>query len=148
MQAQGQNMNPYVVRFLIANVVLTAAFGVFAEMMKLQAASGLAVAATIGAGMYAASAFTKHHSREPSSAEVGGFAWRALLATWVVSLVLFIVFLMIFSSAAEVRALFGYSRVGLMSALMAGVVIFVSTVYYVGIRWSFKWYARLAVKRG
>lgn len=141
-------MNPYVLRFLIANVVLTVIFGVIAEMMKLKSASGLAVAATIGAGMYAASAFAKDHAREPSSAEVGGFAWRALLATWVVSLVLFVGFLMMFSSAAEVRALFGYSRVGLMSALLVGVVLFVSAVYYVGIRWSFKWYARLAVKRG
>jgi hypothetical protein len=97
-------MNPYVIRFTLANVILTVVLAIIAEMVKLKSGSGLAVAAAIASSFFAASAFAKDHSREPTSAEKGVFAWRALLATWLVSLGLAAIVLTIFSSAAEVRA--------------------------------------------
>ena len=140
-------MNPYVIRFTIANAVLTVALAILAEMLKLKSGSGLAAGCAIASSFFAAAAFAKDHSREPTSAEKSAFAWRAVLATWLVSLVLAGMFLAVFSSAAEVRGILGVLKSGSMLALMVGTLLFVSAIYYLGIRWSFGWYARLAASR-
>lgn len=140
-------MNPYVIRFIIANVALMIVLAIVAEILELKSGSGLAVGSALASSFFAAGAFAKDHSREPSSAEKGAFAWRALLATWLVSLVLTGIALAIFSNASEVRSVGGFLRSGSNLALVGGTLLFVSAIYYVGIRWSFGWYARLAAAR-
>ena len=140
-------MNPYVIRFTIANIALTVMFAIVAEVLKLKSASGLGIGAAIASSFFAAAAFAKDHSREPSSAENGAFAWRALLATWLASLVLVGVAIVVFASAAEFKSIVDTLKTGSMIALVVGAVLFVSAIYYVGIRWSFGWYAKLAAKR-
>ena len=140
-------MNPYVIRFALANVVVTVLLAIMAEILKLKSASGLAVGAAIAASFFAASAFAKDHSREPTSEEKGVFALRALLATWLISFVLVGIALAIFSTAAEVQGMLRFLKSRSMLALVGGAVLFISAVYYVGIRWSFGWYARMAAAR-
>lgn len=142
-------MNPYVIRFAIVNAVLTVVLGVIAEIIKLKSGGGFAVACAIAASFFAASAFAKDHSREPTVEEKRTFAWRALVATWLISLVLTAIVLAIFSTAAEVGDVLRFLMKGSVFALVAGTLLLVSAIYYVGIRWSFGWYARqVAVKAG
>ena len=141
-------MNPYVIRFTIANVALTVAFSILAAILKLKSGSGLAVGAALMSSMFAASAFVKDHSREPTAEEKGQFAWRALLATWLVSLVLAVIVVSAVSTAAEARAVLKFLLSGSALAIVGGTLLLVSAIYYVGIRWTFGWYARQVAARG
>ena len=137
-------MNRYVALFTAANVVLTIAVAALAELLKLKSGSGLAVAAALGASFFAAAAFARDHSRPPTSEERGAFAWRALLSTWVVSLVLAAMLLAFLVEPAELRALYRTLMSATALTIAAGAMLFVSAIYYVAIRWSFGWYAKLA----
>jgi hypothetical protein len=127
-------MNPYVVRFTLANITLTVVLAIVAEMIKLKSGSGFAVAAAIASSYFAASAFAKDHSREPTPAEKGVFAWRSLLAMWLISLGIAAIFLAIFSSAAEVRGVISFLKSGSILAVVGGTLLFLSAIYYVVIR--------------
>jgi hypothetical protein len=140
-------MNSYVIRFTIANIVLTVVLAILAEAMRLKSGSSFAVAAAIASSFFAAAAFAKDHSRAPTSAEKATFAWRALLTTWLASLLLAALVLTIFSDGSEIRATATFLTSGSTLALVVGTFLFVSAVYYVAIRWSFGWYARLAAER-
>lgn len=132
---------------MIVNVAFTILVGIIAEVLKLKSGSGLAIGACIASSFFAASAFVKDHGRNPTKAEKGTFAWRALCATWLVSLTLTILFLAVFVSAAEVAAFTRALKSGTGLAFGIGAVLFISTIYYIGIRWSFGWYAQMAVKQ-
>lgn len=139
-------MNRYIVIFTVANLILTVAIGVVTSILNLKSGSGLAVGAAMGASILAASAFVKAHARPPTREETKAFAWRALLSTWLVSLVLtafVLVALMPGSLRGLSRGLF--SGMGLVFVLGAFLVI--SAIYYVGIRWSFGWYGKQAAAR-
>jgi len=141
-------MNQYVIRFALANVVLTIVLAMVGEMLKLKSGSGFAMAAAIASSFFAASAFVKDHSRAPSSMEKGVFAWRALIATWLLSLVLAAIVLAAFSTSAEIQGMLLFLKSGSMLALVGGTFLLISAIYYFAIRWSFGWYARIAAARG
>lgn len=139
-------MNRYIVIFTVANLILTIAIGVVTSILNLKSGSGLAVGAAMGASILAASSFVKAHARAPTREETKAFAWRALLSTWLVSLVLtalVLVFLMPGSLRGLSRGLF--SGMGLAFAL--GAFLIISAIYYLGIRWSFGWYGKQAAAR-
>lgn len=139
-------MTRYIVIFTVANLVLTLAIGAIASLLNLKSGSGLAVGAAMGASILAASSFVKAHARAPTREETKAFAWRALLSTWLVSLVLtalVLVLLMPGSLRGLSRGLF--SGTGLVLVLVAFFVI--SAIYYLGIRWAFGWYGKQAATR-
>lgn len=139
-------MTRYIIIFTVANLILTVAIGVVTSILNLKSGSGLAVGAAMGASILAASSFVKAQARAPTREETKAFAWRALLSTWLVSLVLtafVLVALMPGSLRGLSRGLF--SGMGLVFVLGAFLVI--SAIYYVGIRWSFGWYGKQAAAR-
>lgn len=139
-------MNRYVGRFVIANFVLMVLVAVLAEVLKLNSGAGLAIGATMGSSFFAAAAFAKDHGRAPTKLEKGAFAWRALCATWLISLFLVAVIAAIFVPVAEIRELARSLASGAVIGIGIGVVLFVSAINYVGIRWSFGWFAKLTAE--
>lgn len=140
-------MNRYIVIFTVANLVLTLAIGVVTSIFNLKSGSGLAVGAAMAASFLAASAFAKDHARPPSREETKSFAWRALLSTWLVSLVLTAAVLVFLMPASETRGLLRGLSSGMVLVFVLGAFFFVSVIYYFGIRWAFGWYGKQATAR-
>lgn len=141
-------MNRYIRIFAIAYVVLIVLIAGVVEILKLNAGTSFAVASALGATFFASSAFAKDHGRPPTREEKSAFAWRALLCVWGVSLLCSVALVALLVPARELGATLRSFTSGSMLALVAGVVLFVSGLHYVAIRWSFGWYARLAAGRG
>lgn len=137
----------YIVIFTVANLILTIAIGVLAEVLKLNSGGGLAVTAALGASFLAAAAFAKDHARPPSNEEKRSFAWRALLSTWLVSLVLSAAVLAFLIPASDARVLLRTLLSGMGLVFMLGALVVISAIYYFAIRWAFGWYAKLATTR-
>lgn len=69
-------MNPYVVRFALANIVLTIITGVAAVALELKSGMSLGIAVAVVSSIFAAEAFAKDHARAPSAEEKRIFACR------------------------------------------------------------------------
>lgn len=144
-------MHPYVMRFAMANLAFTVATSVIIELLNLKSGQGLAIGATIASCVVAAAQFAKDKARAPTAEENAAFAWRALLVTWLIALLLMAVVSLVFLSAAESQALqqelLRVLHSGTALALGAGVFLAVSALYYAVIRWSFGWFAKVALRR-
>ena len=107
----------------------------------------MAVGAAIGASILAAAAFVKAHARAPTREETKDFAWRALLATWLVSLVLTAAVVLVLMPASEARGLLRALFSGMGLVFVLGAFLVISTIYYFSIRWAFGWYGKQATAR-
>jgi hypothetical protein len=134
-------LKKYVFRFAAANVVLIFVVAIVAELLKLKSGTGLAVAATLGASIFAAHSFAKDHEREPTAEEKRTFAWWALCASWLVSLAAVAVVAALTPSPGVLNVV--RSLNGAFFVIVCGMVFFVSALYYLSIRWSFAWFAKL-----
>jgi hypothetical protein len=139
-------LNRYIVIFTVTNLLLTLAIGVVAAIFKLNSGSGLAAGAAMCASIFAASAFVKAHARAPTREETKAFAWRALLSTWLVSLVL-TALVLVFLMPGSLRGLSRGLTSGMGLVFVLGAFFVISAIYYVGIRWSFGWYGKQAAAR-
>jgi hypothetical protein len=137
----------YITIFTAAYVALLLLFAAGVELLKLNGGAAFAVTSVMGAGFIASAVFGKDHARAPTREEKAAFAWRALLCVWLVSLVFSIVLLALLVPASEVRAMLRNFTSGSMPILAAGIVMFISVLYYIAIRWSFGWYAGRSVYR-
>jgi hypothetical protein len=144
----GGLLKRYITIFTAAYVALLVLFAVVVEILKLNAGTAFAVVSVMGAGFIASAVFAKDHARAPTSEEKAAFAWRALLCVWLMSLAASITLLALLVPASELRAMLRSFTSGSMPALAAGIVAFISVLYYVAIRWSFGWYAGRAARRG
>ncbi|MGC1174093.1 ABZJ_00895 family protein [Polaromonas sp.] len=140
-------MKRYIIIFTVANLLMTLAIGVVASLLNLNSGSGMAVGAAMGASILAASAFVKAHARAPTREETKDFAWRALLATWLVSLVLMAIVVVVLLPASEARGLWRGLSSGMGLVFFLGAFVVISAIYYLGIRWSFGWYGKQAAVR-
>ena len=140
-------MNRYVAIFTAVNAALTVTVAVLTEVLKVESGSGLAIVAVLAASIAAAAVFARDHARPPTSEESAAFAWRSLLTTWLVSLVLISVALTWLAAPEELQSMARMFRSGMVVAFAVGAVVVTSAIYYVAIRWSFAWYAKLAARR-
>lgn len=141
-------MKKYTLTFAVAYLVLALALVAIAELLKIKGGAGFGIAATFAASFLAAWKFTKDHDRQPTPEERKSYAWQALLSVWVISLLLVAVIFAAFLSPSETRAMFTFMATKTFLAIGSGAAVFVSLVYYVAIRWSFAWYAKIACKTG
>jgi hypothetical protein len=137
-------LNRYIIIFAVTNLLMTIAIGVVSSLLNLNSGSGMAVGAAFGASVMAASAFVKAHARAPTREETKDFAWRALLATWLVSLALTAVVVLVLLPASEARSLLRGLSSGMGLVFFLGAFVVISAIYYVSIRWSFGWYGKKA----
>jgi hypothetical protein len=137
-------LNRYIKIFTASYLILIVLLAGVAEILKLESSTPFAVASVLGATLFASMAFAKDHARAPTSEEKTAFAWRALLAVWLVSLLCAAVFIAVLVPAGEVRNFLSSFATGSALALAAGFFLFISAIHYVAIRWSFGWYARRA----
>jgi hypothetical protein len=144
----GGPLKRYITIFTAAYAALILLFTAVAEILKLNAGTAFAVASVMGAGFIASAVFGKDRDRAPTREEKGAFAWRALLCVWLVSLAFSIVLLALLVPAGELRAMLRSFTSDSMPVLAAGIVVFISVLYYIAIRWSFGWYAGRAARRG
>jgi hypothetical protein len=138
-------LNRCIVIFTVANFILTIAIAVVASILNLKSGSGMAVGAALGASILAASSFVKAHARAPTREETKDFAWRALLATWLVSLILTAIVVVVLLPASEARGLLRGLFSGMGLVILLGAFSVISAIYYFAIRWAFGWYGKQAI---
>lgn len=139
-------MKKYTLTFSFAYLVLALALGAIVELLKIKAGASFGIAATFAASFIAAWKFTKDHGRQPTLEEKKSYAWQALISVWAISLLLVAVAFATLLSPSETRAMSNLMATSSFLAIGVGVAVFISLVYYVAIRWSFAWYAKLACK--
>jgi uncharacterized Tic20 family protein len=137
-------MKKYVLVFSASYLALAVVLGVVAELLKFKASAGLGVVPILGASFIAAWIFSKDHAREPTPQEKKSFTWQALLSFWVVSLVMSLL-LILFLSPNERAALLGIAATKTFLLIFLGSAVFLSAIFFFAIRWSFAWYAKLAL---
>lgn len=140
-------MKKYVLVFASAYLVLTVVVATATTLIDFNGGAGLNVAVTLAATLFAGANFVKDQGRAPTLDETKAFSWRALVATWAVSLVAVVLAVAFLLGPEEKNAVLrvlawpmGY-LIGLVAAL------FLSAIYYLVIRWSFSWYTRTAAKK-
>jgi hypothetical protein len=138
-------LKKYTLVFAAAYGVMTLALGFLVDATNMKGGGGLNVVATLAGGFGAAHLFARDHGRGPTLEERKRFAWQALLAVWLVSLLLMAATLAFFASPGEVRAVRHMLASGRMLLIGLAAMGFVSLIYFFVIRWSFSWYARKAV---
>ena len=139
-------MKKYTLIFCAAYLVLAIVVAVVAEWLKLKGSAGLGIAATLAASSFSAWKFTKDHNRQPTLEEKKAYAWQALAGVWVVSLVLILVVFFAILPLSDAKALLNIMTTKFFLAVAACGALFISILYYVAIRWSFAWYAKMACK--
>jgi hypothetical protein len=139
-------LNRYILHFTIANLALTIVAAFLAELFQLKSGSFLPLIAAQASSFFAASAFARDYGRPATTQEKNAFAWRALLSTFVISLVLSVIVLSIFLKSSELWSIIRTLSTATGLTIFFGVMIFVSAIYYFAIRWSFGWYTKYASK--
>ena len=139
-------MKNYTLVFAIAYLLLTIALGLIAELLNMKGSTSLNIAAAIAASFVAAWKFTKEQRRLPTVEERKSFAWQALLSVWAVSLLLVVGFLAFLVPPAESKAMLKLLGSATYLLIGIGAAAVISVVYYFAVRWSFSWYAKLAIK--
>ncbi|MDP3700314.1 MAG: ABZJ_00895 family protein [Hylemonella sp.] len=141
-------MKKYTLVFSIAYLVFGLVFFAVAELLKINANASFSVATTLASSFLAAWKFAKDHGREPTIEEKKSYAWQALLSVWVISLILAIVMFAAFLSPSEAKGVLTVMGTWQTTYLVIGlgISVFVSLVYYVAIRWSFAWFAKLTCR--
>ena len=140
-------MKKYVIAFTVVNLALTIVLALVAEVLKMKGGSSFGVAAAISAAFLAGWLFVRDYDRPPSNDEKTSFAWKALVTTWVLSFAVAAAVLPFLMSAKDFKSALSFLASWQYGGLVAGVLLFVSAIYYFGIRWSFGWYAKVTASQ-
>jgi hypothetical protein len=138
-------MKKYIIAFGISYAVLTVAIAALSIALHKGGAS-LNLVAVFGASFIAAGIFAKDKSRQPTKEEKSRYALGSLGASLLVSGILVAATVGLVISSEEVTALRKILSSGIGLAAGTVALILVSAVYYAAIKWSFSWYASLAVR--
>lgn len=139
-------MKKYTLIFCATYFVLAIVVAVVAEWLKLKGGAGLGIVATLAASSFSAWKFTKDHNRQPTLEEKKAYAWQALAGVWVVSLILVLAVFFAIFSPSDTKALLSIMATKFFLIVATCGALFISLLYYIAIRWSFAWYAKMACK--
>lgn len=153
-------MKKYSLIFSISYFLLVLVVGAVAERLELNKGTVLGIVPVIAASFLAAWRFTKDHNRQPTPKEKKTYSWQALLGAWIVSFlvtataVMSIVFLSPdgMESLATVMALLigttspSTADLAVVILIYIGLAVLMSLAFYLAIRWSFAWYAKMACR--
>ena len=129
-------INKYIIKFSIAYaiglVVLTAIFNFF----DLDHSTGASIGILIGAAMYSVGKFIEENKRTPNKTEKSKLVWSSFFISWVLSIILLIVFIFVIEGMPgliELTKLAGK----LNNAIIFGALIIVSLLYFSILSWSY-----------
>ena len=134
-------MKKYVIAFTVVNLVLTVVLALLASALKMNGGTSLGAGAAVSSAFLAGWLFFRDYDRAPSGDEKTNFAWKSLATIWVLSLAVAAVVIPFFMSAKEFQSALSFIASWRYGGFFAGVILFVSSIYYFGIRWAFGWYA-------
>jgi hypothetical protein len=140
-------MKKYVITFTVSNLVLTVVLALLAGALKMKAGSSFGVVAAVSAAFVAGWVFVRDYDRPPSNDEKTSFAWKSLATTWVLSFALAAAVLPFLMSTKDLKNALSFLASWQYGGLVAGVILFVSSIYYFAIRWSFGWYAKVTASQ-
>jgi uncharacterized membrane protein len=124
---QNINIGKYVLRFALAHLVLLVGLGILTTLLGIESNSGATIGALMGAAIIAVSKFIQDNKRVPTKGEKRKLVWFSYLASWVVSLLLFAVFIITLEEGDEIMQIV----IEIGAPLLLGVTA-VLTLFYVG----------------
>jgi hypothetical protein len=140
-------MKKYVIAFTVVNLVLTVVLALLASAFKMKGGNSLGAGAAVSSAFLAGWLFFRDYDRAPSGDEKTSFAWKSLATIWVMSLAVAAVVIAFFMSAKDFKSALSFIASWRYGGFFVGVILFVSAIYYFGIRWSFGWYAKIAASK-
>ena len=126
----------YVVRFALFYLLAVIAIAIVTILLKLDSNSGSMVSVLVAA-MMTSLKFINDNKRVPSAYEKKKLVWYSFAATWVVSLVLVVLFLSISGELGAIIDLLSKAGYG----LLFGVMLFVSALEILMLYFGYGWLA-------
>jgi polyferredoxin len=124
---QGTSIGKYILLFAAAHLGLLIGLGILTAILDIDSNTGVTVGALMGAAILAISKFIRDNKRLPNKKEKWKLVWFSCLASWAVSMLLFIVIVSLVGEGAEIMQ--AISTLG--APLLLGVIAFL-TLFYVG----------------
>ncbi len=131
-------ISKHIIRFSITFTIILITVSIIFSLLGIEANSSLTIIAQMSACSYVISIFIKNHKRLPTKTEKTILFWYTFLASWGVSIVLFLLLLLIDPTILEV--LKSIQSIGLVWIL--GIVVFVSLLQLGVIYFSYNFLAR------
>jgi putative Mn2+ efflux pump MntP len=127
---KGIGIGKYVIRFALAYFGLLIGLGVLAVILDIESGAGATIVVLMGAAMVAVSKFIQDHRRVPTKEEKRKLVWFSYLASWLVSLLMFGIFIALDEQGREMMRVVTESGAPLFIGIIAFLALFyVGTLY-------------------
>ncbi len=124
---QDVGIGKYVLIFGLVNLGLLVGLDILFFLLDVESNSGATIGALMGAGVAAVSRFIQDNKRIPNPSEKTKLVWLSYLASWIVSLILVGVFVVLSGEGGELMEIVKSINV----VILIVVIVFLS-VFYVG----------------
>ncbi len=133
---QNVEINQYILKFSIAYIIGLVALAAIFYFLDLDGGSGASIGALIGAAMYSSGKFIEENKRIPNKVEKSKLVWLSLLLSWVVSIILVVIFVLVFDGF---EGLFELSNLmlELNAIVIFGILFFVSLLHFLALYWCY-----------
>jgi len=133
---QEVDVTKYIIKFgvayIIGLVVLLVIFGIF----ELDHSSGASIGVLIGAAIYAVGKFIQENRRVPSKSEKSKLVWSSFIISWLASVLLFIIVVLITSGTQGLSNL-SQITTQLNISIIVGAAVFMSLIYLAVLYYSY-----------
>lgn len=134
-------VSPYAIRFGVVYALLILVLAAIWSALGIDSGSGVSMGALVAAAVYTAAKFVKDHKRVPSPGEKARLTWLSLLASWIVSIMLPVGYLMFVSGLKGLQQVAqGLSQ--LNPTIIVGVLLVVCLLYFTVLWFSYGWFAK------
>lgn len=126
-------VTPYAWLFTLVYTALLLVIVAITFFTNIKPNSGVSIGAAIGAATFAGQRFFADHARVPKGGEVTGLIWWSVLATWVVSVAMFVLPIVM---VAEIDDAISSAQVMIAESglILAGIAV-AMTLFYALIYW-------------
>lgn len=139
-------MKKYIGLFTGAYIISHLLLIVIGVLLHLKASAGFGFVAVSCGSYLAAWKFNHDKGREPTLDEKKNFSWQSTLAVVGVTLLFYIGMAFMFFSVNDVESAINQLGLAMLVSILIGAVLFISIVYYMTIRLTFAWFAKMMGK--
>ena len=135
-------MKRYALIFAVTYLVLSLALLTILEILKSDDNPSFNLIIALAASFVAAGKFVKENGYLPTPEQTKAYSLMALLATWIVSILIAVVAFSVLLTPEEFSSILNLAKTSFFWILAFTTMFILSLVYYYAIKWSFSWYAK------
>lgn len=135
---QDVKISKYAFRFGVVNLALLIGIGFLLTLIEVESNAGVTIGALMGAAVATVSKFIKDNKRVPTVSEKIKLVWLSYLASWVVSIFLFGIFVAVNNQSVQFLELMK----SINAAVLIGIIVFLSVLYLGALSMAYGYMAR------